>query len=377
MSQIQIRPSRFKTVFLFLLGWTLFVTASFASFAPEEKNQFLCRTLLGGEPAVVEVAPLENKRSWAEIKSFRIMTFNVENLFWRVGKFGFTEDGEFVLMSDAGAPAPKPEEKLSRIRALILEESPDIAVIQEVENLEALTDLSQKELKGIYQPFLLKGNDTRGIEIGFLIKRDLPLFVQHFTNKDEQFEENHEVFAGKKIFSRDLPLMVLRKSETDNPFMLVFGNHAKSKRSRSKDPESTILRTAQYEKTALIIKAFLDKYGHNIPALLVGDFNTDVRTAPELDNIREFMTSAFDLAEDKTQEHERITHSYHPKDLPPVYSQMDDVWVSEAGSSLILSAHVIPFKDEVGNIIPPAQSYEERETHPSDHRPVTIEMKLP
>lgn len=348
----------------------------FAWALPSAEVEFLCRTLLSAEPQIVEIAPEVVKRPASELKSLKIMSFNVENLFWRVGKFGFNEEGEFVLLEDKGAPEPKSEEKLSKIRALIWDQAPDIAVIQEVENLSALENLAQHELKGLYQPFLIKGNDQRGIEIGFLIRRDLPYFIQHFTNKDEEFEADHELFPSKKIFSRDLPLLVLRAERTQDPFLLIFGNHAKSHRSRSKDPESKILRRAQYEKAAMIIQAFRSKYGDRVPTLLVGDFNTDVKTSPELESLRTIMVSAFEVAPESTPAEERITHSYHPKDLPAVYSQMDDVWVAHSDQGLIRSAFVIPFKDEEGRIIPPATSYEERETHPSDHRPVVIEIGL-
>ncbi len=52
--------------------------------------------------------------------------------------------------------------------------APTIVGLQEVENIDVLEDLAEQEAIADYdyQPFLVEGTDSRGIDVGYLVRGD-------------------------------------------------------------------------------------------------------------------------------------------------------------------------------------------------------------
>jgi len=173
----------------------------------------------------------------------------------------------------------------------------------------------------------------------------------------------------KKLFSRDLPVLLLRTSPTGDPVHIIIGNHGKSPRDRNGDRGSEGLRTAQYERAAQIVEQYKSKYP-NAGILMAGDFNADTRSSREIVPIKATLNDPFELKQIPLEE--RITHIYFPLRGPPEKKQLDNIFVSPNLGHQILSVRVIPYLDENGQPKSEPKNFDERESNGSDHGAVEI-----
>lgn len=92
--------------------------------------------------------------------SFKVMTWNVENLYQAGNEFGPDTQEQY-------------EEKLDSLAAVILNLDPDVLAVQEVGSVDALNDLVDL-LEGRYPHTRLSAHpDSRGIRVGFLSKLEV------------------------------------------------------------------------------------------------------------------------------------------------------------------------------------------------------------
>ena len=324
-----------------------------------------------------EIRVLEGKRSLEDIEEMRFGTFNVLNLEFSPGKYvdnpqsGVREFTEGFITKD-----PKQTEGVAKA---ILAEDLDLVILQEVEGLEPLLRFNEKYLKGTYEVFLQKGNDGRGIEIGFLVKKDLPFKIR-MQGQGYRSYVNPETGKAEPIFSRDLPALHIRHKSTsmnDPPDFIVAGTHYKSQRNRMNDPRSEKMRTKQVEETREVFESYQETYP-DVPIFFGGDFNADIHSNPEFRSLFEdgFMKDSFDLAPSKLSRKDRITHTFHPRNGATKESQLDAILVNESASSSILDAKVHRYLDENGKVKPLPATYKERETNPSDHFMVVIKTRI-
>ncbi len=353
---------------LIALAFFIFVTATAVpTLADASRCQLLFRTAT-------------NQRSWPQIDKLVFMTYNVSNIYGLRGKFRRISATDFVPIYEKPA-TPKPDEQIQALRKTLNEVNPDIAVLTEVESLAALRTLSA-EVASPYRSFLVEGNDSRGIDIGFMIKSDLPIKGEVISHKDRQWKDP-VTRRRTPLFSRDLPVLLLRKDNETKPFLMVFGMHAISMRGRPGDFQSTRLRTAQFDGALNIISEFREKFGADIPVVLAGDFNTSVMFAPEFQAIRETLASAFDLAQKTIPRAARVTHTFHEDYIDPAdgsprertsMDQLDDIRLLGISNESVLSAYVHRYKDAKGFTISFAVSSELRHQQNSDHLPVVVEI---
>jgi predicted extracellular nuclease len=310
-------------------------------------------------------------RSLSTMRELKIMTLNTENLFTEAD---IPQSGGGNLGKGNHNPdqAFKDESKMQKMRVVINEADPDFMILQEVGSLESLQELiNTPPLKGKYKALLKEGNDR--FHIGFLVKADMDLKYRIEGHTDMTFFDAIER-REMPVFSRDLPALIVTTANSTKPAMIIFGNHAKSKRDREGDPESTHLRTKQYEVAAQLVKQYQDLYGADVPIMFAGDFNTDVQKGPEVAPLKSVLESSFNVAKSTDLPKDRITHTFHPNDEPTEYHQLDDVMVSAALKKSVIEAHVVPYKDSNGKVMPPASNWGERNQQPSDHRPVLIKL---
>ena len=308
------------------------------------------------------------------------MTYNVSNIYGLRGKFRRISATDFVPIYEKPA-TPKPDEQVQQLRNTINDVRPDIAVLTEVESLAALKTLSS-EVASPYKSFLVEGNDMRGIDIGFMIKSDLPIKGEIISHKDRQWKD--PVTRRKTpLFSRDLPVLLLRKDNDPKPFLMIFGMHAISMRGRPGDFESTRLRTAQFEGALNIIAEFRETFGADVPVVLAGDFNTSVMFAPEFQAIRQTLASAFDVAQNTIPRAARVTHTFHQDYVDAIdgtpqertsMDQLDDIRLLGIPPESVISASVYRYKSADGYALPFALSRELRYKQNSDHLPVVVEI---
>lgn len=312
-------------------------------------------------------------RSLASIKTLRIGTYNVLNLFQKVGKHERRADGSFEQVS---GPVDKEEASREAQARVIREEGLDVVVLEEVENIAALEQFNQEHLGGQYRAFLIEGNDERGIDIAFLVKKDLPFEVEQRSRKGETWQD--PALGGRTVplFSRDLTSLVLRAPGRAQPLAVLFGTHMKSKRDRPGDPESGIQRAAQAKRTAEILAETREEFGPGVPLLVAGDFNGDLMHGPELRPLFELagLVDGFDAAPEKTAPQDRVSHTYHPRDGAAQAHQMDGVLIDKAWSKLVQRTRAYRYKDEQGREKPVPHTYAERSLNPSDHFPVILDL---
>jgi hypothetical protein len=323
-------------------------------------------------------------RKLAETPTLRVGTYNLYNLFEYQGKFTYDRHGDRSLEV---APAyEKDPAKLSALADAILLENPDVLVCQEVESIKALELFNYLKLRNQYRVFLIEGNDSRGIDVAFLVKKDLPLDVRMVSHREFKGVDPLKPNEGEiKIFSRDLPILELRQAgakATSKPLLSIFGTHYKSKRSRPGDKESRKLREAQVQATIEVIREYEKLYGPNFPYLLAGDFNGEANREKEFAELFKAlgMEDPFNVVEPLASRQDRVTHSFHPKGESTKYSQIDHIMVSSFLArypEILERIFVHRYRDAQGRLKPLPRDYEEREKNPSDHFPVFLDISLP
>jgi exonuclease III len=377
------RTSSINAVLILALTLLTQVLTATPSWAQLQKPAPSCDTLLvlisshSTRESLTSIKPIFQAptvlRRIEDLTSLRLMTYNVKNLFTHVGDFERVAANKF---SKKKKSKEKPVEELRGVAKAIIENQPDIIVLQEIEGFDSLEDFNDYYLKQDYQPYLIHGNDNRGIDIGFLIKGSLPLKVVEETHRDIHWNDPADHGRSVPLFSRDLPALLFFRlgddTETATPLLVVLGNHGKSKRDRLGDPNSNLLRTAQYDEANHIIESYFQRFGNNLPLVMAGDFNTDVRTGSEVQAIRDHLKDVFDLAH--FPERERITHTFHPRGEAAVQTQLDAVLLSPSLIHSVLRSEIYRYKDNDGKIKPLPKTYEEREGNPSDHYPIVVDI---
>lgn len=319
-------------------------------------------------------------------------SWNVENVQTYVGKAyykGAQEDGtysyEWHHEKDHDEMLPwklaAKQESISKMGLYVGEHTdplPDFIVCPEVENLEAANQLlNGGPMWGRYHVFLNRGNDSRGFDIAFGVRSDLDIEVEMETHKDLTWLDPVEN-SWQKLFSRDIPVLVVRDRPTRKVVLLVFGMHDKSKRDRPGDEQSRIFSRAQQEAKVLITEQYKQRFGSHIPMMWMGDVNRNAarreagRTSGEFDpELTPFLDTGFD-AFDLAGVINRVTQTYHPKDgSPMIKSQLDLHLVSPSLAPYVLHSAVVPDFGRKGYRTTDPVDYFDRNRHfMSDHRAV-------
>jgi endonuclease/exonuclease/phosphatase family metal-dependent hydrolase len=321
--------------------------------------------------SLLPAAPTATERRLEDIKTLKVMTYNIENLFMHVGQ----------------GPNPqqqvKPMRKRREAAQAILRESPDIIVMQEVEkDLSTAEEYANIDLQGQYRALMVAGNDERGINIAFFVKNDLPFEAVLQTHRDERAVDPVNPRAGPvPIFSRDVPelsLFARGMPLTGVPLFSILGVHFKSKRDRPGDAQGRMLRGAQAQRTVDLVNRLRRQWGERSRVIVTGDFNGKMRTDRELDPLASIgMTDALDAARVPRTVEDRTTHTFHPSRSRTDYSRLDYMLLSPAVAQSVVSAHVHRYIDPAtGQPRPLPASRGERNKNPSDHFPVIMEIDL-
>jgi predicted extracellular nuclease len=199
--------------------------------------------------------------------SFSVMTWNVENLF------------DILDPHPSDPPRPRKAEydlALTKIaKTLLAAGAPTVVALQEVENIGILEDLVEHPLLSEfrYKPYLLEGTDSRGIDVGYLIRVEKVqvLDVRQYT-------------APEGLTSRP-PLMLHLSVELDGNLreLFILNNHFTSLAGGEAATEPR--RSAQAAWNVTII----DQVRAASPlaeVIILGDLNSFYDSAP-LDILRQ------------------------------------------------------------------------------------------
>lgn len=167
-----------------------------------------------------------------------------------------------------------------RMASRINKQDPDIIIGMEVKDIEAAQKFSKDYLDDKYQAILIEGNDVRGIDVCYFVKRTLNLDFEVESHKNYSITN----LPNDPIFSRDFPVLYVRPagaSKNSQPVMAIFASHLKSKLGASDAKDKSLAkRAAQVTASVTIMDEIKRKYP-GIPMVMGGDFNNDIRVAPE------------------------------------------------------------------------------------------------
>lgn len=262
--------------------------------------------------------------------------------------------------------------KVEAMADAIAEINPDITVLQEVSSEYELEYIINNFLGSRYNYHFIKGNDGHG-NVAFLVKKNLKFEFEYRTNKDRLW---NDPASGKtrELFSRDAPVLILKSD--NKAIVAIIGHHAKAKRDRTGDPESTILRTQQNNEIVVIAQELVDEFG-NIPVLAAGDFNANLHTANSTAELTQKMTDVFDLLARPPPQKRRITFSYFSHN-EHVQNQLDAILALNPSELRVKRADVFRYRDPDGNEYRlPKNREERRKLMPSDHNPVWADILIP
>lgn len=185
--------------------------------------------------------------SSAEPKSFKVASYNVENLF-DLHTSG-TEYPEYIPYTGYGWTRDIAAVKFTHIARVIKDLGCDVVALQEIESQKALMTL-QKRLKafGVNYPYV-EIADFRDTVIKCAVLSKFPILM-----KEEILPDNS---AARSILKVTLDI--------DGYQFIVFINHWKSKRG----PESMRIEDAK------ALRKEIDKLQKNVDFILIGDFNSN------------------------------------------------------------------------------------------------------
>jgi exonuclease III len=306
----------------------------------------------------------------------RIVTLNCENLF--------------ISSSEENPPERvipfsmlKSKKKIIGLAKALLKIDGDIVFLSEVGKEESLKEFSEKFLDSKYNYSIIEGNSNRGIEIAYLIKKELPYTFQHLTHRNRELELKIPPLKGPFRMSRDIAeLRILDGPEDTDPILILLGVHLKSKRDdEGHDWQGQKRRKAEVELLTQTYRILNKRYSKKVPILAMGDFNG---LAQKDKHDEEFQgiyrdTSWQDILEliDWPLE-KRITFVSFDRNYEAQQMQLDYIFLpsqlhqkfkpKNSGIYQYTDDSGIPFK------IPCGPSY--KGLLPSDHWPVVCELDL-
>jgi uncharacterized protein len=203
-------------------------------------------------------------------KNLRIGNYNAENVF------NDTVENPASSVEKENTPTTEAyHAKLTGVAGALSQLGADIVMLQEIENEAVLADLrAQPEIKGKYtSQVLLKGNDTRGIDIGLI--SSIPI-VKAISHEKESFTNpfDTDVPPHKYYFARDV-LEVHFQFNTRH--VILLGVHFKAKTGAIADVLAKQVAEATQTRKIADSLALQDP---TAAILILGDFNNSPSTQP-------------------------------------------------------------------------------------------------
>jgi endonuclease/exonuclease/phosphatase family metal-dependent hydrolase len=227
----------------------------------------------------------------------KVTTFNLENLFNRYAFLDLPWENrsyeKFVqaigLASVASREGDLVPYEISEIQRnntaqAILDAAPDLLAVQEVENIYTLRNFNETYLDRYFDRMLcIDGNDPRGIDVGFLIRKGLKAEILNIRTHIDEPEKGKSIerksflksgyWVTGAIFSRDCLEVDL---SANGRVLTLLINHFKA---QDGTPQSAARRTKQAERVAELVKVTV-KDGR-LPIVL-GDLNVPPKSDKSL-----------------------------------------------------------------------------------------------
>ncbi len=329
----------------------------------------------------------------------RVVEFNVENLFVLMDQYSgqnltTLSESQWQKLS-ISVTANKPLDQVRGVARAILELQPDVLMLCEVGGLQSLINFNRYFLGEAYSPFLLEGNSERGIDLGYLVKKSLPLKYDLISHKHRPIDflyphekqtklTGYEDAVVNKVtshrFSRDVLELRVFDGNDQIPALIFLMVHLKSPLDRDRiDPMGRDRRKAELEKLVKIYLEIENEFSKTVPIVLGGDFNGIAqrdRPDPEFTSLFQEtdLTDVLELAGLPVEE--RFTHMQIHQNRTALSRQIDYLFVSAALRNRVISkeSFIFRFRDEFDMPMLIPRNMNEKRLLPSDHYPVVTTL---
>jgi hypothetical protein len=274
---------------------------------------------------------------------FAIMTWNVENLF------------DFVDPHPSSPRLPTVSEYRTHIdkisQTIFSAGLPTVICFQEVENIDVLEDIAEHKLISEYNyiPVLIEGTDSRGIDVGYLVRGDRAEVLAF-----EQFP------APEEITSRP-PLLVQILPNGADTSVYILNNHFTSMSGGEAATEPR--RNAQAAWNVSVMESILVEDPDALLAV-IGDLNSYYGSLP-MNTLR---GAGLIHVMDRLPPEERYTYIYEG-----VSQAIDHIFSTPALDALIKEVVVLHWNSDYP--IPPPEDH--TVFHKSDHDPLLVIFAIP
>jgi len=272
-----------------------------------------------------------------------LMTWNTENLF----------DNRLPNPSDPPLPTLSQYQiALKKVAATIASAgAPDVIGLEEVENIDVLRDIAAQDvLKSYaYEAYLEEGADSRGIDVGFLVRSDRVevLAVRQYADSEG-------------VFPRP-PLLLKFKPKSSTQIYYAIVNHFSS---MSGGVEATEPRRVLQAQGNLAILDEIREDDPNALVAVIGDLNAYYYSAP-IDVLR---SGGLVHAFEKIPAEQRYTYIYQGES-----QVLDHVLLTQGLYDEIERVEVL----HVNSDYPPPPPDDTTPMAKSDHDPVVVVFNLP
>ncbi len=305
-------------------------------------------------------------------EKLKVFTQNFENLgtFFKIFREKKIVNG---VMTEVRRQATeiKSENQLIRLAKRIKMQDPDVIVGIEVKDIDAAQDYVRKYLDDKYHSILVEGNDERGIDVCYFVKRDLAVDLEVESFKRYSVEPDPK----KPTFSRDFLLLKIRPAgapKSSRPVMALAANHYKSRLGSKPGADDTVPKRMKQVKASMNILAALQEQFPGLPVGLSGDLNNDIRTAIEFKPFYEQgYKDAMDFSQIETPLDQRFTQYFFEGAAGTVKKliteQLDVMFVNPALSKFVVSSVIQRDVDVNGVETPMPQGPKSVNKRGSDH----------
>lgn len=262
-------------------------------------------------------------------------------------------------------------EKVTLLANLFNHHSPDLIMLTEVGGKESLENFNKYFLNDQYTVLIEASNSDRGIDLGYLVKKELPLKPELISHTKAKLEN------GKKFARGVFELRLLDSNH--KPKLITLLTHLKSKLDLKKqDFEGRTQRVSEVKYLRKLHRDLSNQFP-SVPVLVCGDLNAIIykdETEPELKALLEktYLLDIFEI-DDRDLE-ERITYCYFDSRRDRYDMQLDYILIPQKFHSMINTdeSYVISFFPEVPIEYP--NSLQEKLALPSDHFPIHCKIRL-
>lgn len=362
-------------LYLFFSTFFTYALAENVSLPPGLSYRLNCQDRLHGHHELIEVMQKTLRGSrWPDgtKQNFSLLEFNLENMMDHVDA-AKNQTNYKLIPSRSYNQYAKPKHQLESIAGIFKKHRPLACLCVEIGNISLLREFDEEFLDDSYEEFLLEGNDARGLDIGLLIDKRLPLRIEVHSHR-KLYDDHRKDY----VFSRDLPAFLFFEKTHQNPFLILFGTHFKSQIGSRMDPNGANKRQQQALAASHIIRWYESQYP-GTPIILTGDFNNDWHRAREFEPLKKIgLREAFDLTPDTVYPSQRGTHYYFEAGRRLNIQPLDTFLFNPtaAGLGLIQSASILAHVNKDGNDLGPPRTSVERQFRGSDHLPVQINLNF-